>query len=127
MNDIQIRSNNTSTIALADHLNKLEEMISELKRRVETGRGQVQAERQRSFVTPDPAERVERAKEMLASRGSITASDVQLEVGVSHTTAMRAIHALARAKEGIMVFEPAGPTFRVRLWHPDRVILDHVP
>lgn len=109
---------------LADHFNRIEEILADLKHKVEAGRAQM---REQQRTPPEPADRAVRAKEMLADRGSITASDVQLELGVSHTTAMRTIQALAREKAGIMVLEQAGPTFRVRLWHPDRVILDHVP
>lgn len=129
MNDIQARTingsnaSNNSTASLAEHLTRLEEMILDLKLRVSANRDQV--EKQRAFVAPaaDPVDRAQRARAMLAARRSVTASDVQLELGVSHATAMRTIHQLARSKEGIMVFEPAGPTFRVRLWHPDEVVL----
>lgn len=74
---------------------------------------------------PDtPEERVAIVRRLLEQRGVLRASEVQLELGVSHTTAMRTIHTVARERGGIIVLEPVGPTFRVQLWHPDRVILD---
>lgn len=105
---------------LKDHFDVLEAMIADLKAKIDSGR--VPALR---VAPPPPEERGERLRRLLASAGSITASDAQLELGVSHSTAMRAIRDLARLKEGIIVLESTGPTFRVRLWHPDRVILDH--
>ena len=72
-----------------------------------------------------PEERAAIVRRLLAERGSLAVAEVQLELGVSHTTAMRTVHAVARERGGIIVLEPTGPTFRVRLWHPDRVILDH--
>lgn len=117
---------------LADHFHRIEEILEDLKHKVETSRAkhdasQRQVANDQKRHPPDPAERIDRAREMLAQHGSLTAADVQLEMGVGHSTAMRTLQALARAKEGVMVLEQAGPTFRVRLWHPDRVILDHVP
>lgn len=103
---------------IAEHFARLEEMLADLRHKVEASKPEPAA-------IPDQATRSQRAKAMLARDGSITASDVQLELGVSHATAMRTLHALAREKAGVMVLEQAGPTFRVRMWHPDRVILDH--
>jgi len=109
---------------LNDHFATIEAILSDLRAKVEANRmGAVSALRE----SPLGGEaRLARARVMLAATGSITASDVQIDMGVSHSTAMRVIHTLAREKEGIMVLEAVGPTFRVRLWHPDRVILDHV-
>jgi hypothetical protein len=112
------------TDQLTDHFATIEAILADLREKVEKSRSAVKA--------PEPSQalgaeqRVGLARQMLARLGSITASEVQRETGISHTTAMRVLHTLARAGEGIMVFEPAGPTFRIRLWHPDRVILDHV-
>jgi hypothetical protein len=112
------------TDQLTDHFATIEAILADLREKVERSRAAVKA--------PEPSQalgaeqRVELARQMLARLGSITASEVQRETGISHTTAMRVLHTLARNQEGIMVFEPAGPTFRIRLWHPDRVILDHV-
>ncbi len=109
---------------LNDHFATIEAILSDLRAKVEANRmGAVSALREGPL---GGEARLARARVMLAATGSITASDVQLDMGVSHSTAMRVIHTLAREKEGIMVLEAAGPTFRVRLWHPDRVILDHV-
>lgn len=108
---------------LTDHFATLESLIADLKAKMAESRNGA------ALVTkpqlPDPDERIARARRMLETVGSVTAADIQLELGVSHSTAMRALHAIARAKDGILVLEPAGPTFRARLWHPDRVILDH--
>lgn len=115
------QNHSQSRININDHFATLEAMLADLRAKVDETRG-VGLE-----VRPlDAEERAARARAMLAASGSITAADVQLELGVSHSTAMRVIHALARSREGIMVLEAAGPTFRVRLWHPDRVILDHL-
>ncbi len=117
---------------LADHFARIEEILADLKHKVETSKRDqksqaLQVEKEQQRHPPDPAERIDRARAMLAKHGSLTASDVQLGMGVSHATAMRTLQALARMKEGTIVLEVAGPTFRSRLWHPDRVILDHVP
>lgn len=116
---------------LSDHFHRLEELLADLKHKVEASRAsqvahQAKAEKEQQRHPPDPAERGDRARAMLLEHGSITAADVQMEMGVSHATAMRTLQAIARAKGGVMVLEQAGPSFRVRLWHPDRVILDHV-
>jgi ATP phosphoribosyltransferase len=104
---------------LQDHFDTLQAMISDLKAKIEAR--QVTPLR---VAPPPPEERLDRVRRLLSGAGSVTASEVQLDLGVRHSTAMRAIRDLARAQEGIMVLEPTGPTFRVRLWHPDRVILD---
>jgi hypothetical protein len=121
MNDTQSLLNGSEK--LADHFNRIEQILADLKHKVEASKARAPEQRH----PPDPAERGDRIRALLGERGSLTASDVQLELGVSHTTAMRTIQAIARDKAGIMVLEQSGPTFRVRLWHPDRVILDHVP
>jgi hypothetical protein len=109
---------------LEEHFNTIESMLADLKAKIARSNGSGALVTRRPL--PDPDERVARVTRMLAERGSATAAEVQLELGVSHSTAMRAMQAVARAKAGTIVLEPTGPTFRVRLWHPDRVILDHV-
>lgn len=130
MNSTPVTHNGSTK--LAEHFSRLEEILADLKHKIDVGaRAQQHAPmppvKAQPRHLPDPTERADRAREMLAQRGSITAADVQLEMGVGHSTAMRTLQAIARAKGGTMVLEVAGPTFRVRLWHPDRVILDHVP
>jgi hypothetical protein len=109
---------------LHDHFATLESMLADLKAKIDARPSTVR------LVTPippplDPAERLAAVRELLGARGSLTASDIQLELGVSHSTAVRAMRDVARAKDGVIVEEAAGPTYRIRLWHPDRVILDH--
>jgi hypothetical protein len=111
---------------LQDHFATLESLLADLKAKVGTSKSEPPPALITRPALPNPDERVSRARQMLARRGSITARDVQLEMGVSHSTALRTMKELARSKEGIIVLEPVGPTFRDVLWHPDRVILDHV-
>lgn len=98
-------------------------MLADLKAKIEA-RPQLALVAPRRLPPPD--EREDAVRRLIRERGCVTASDVQLELGVSHSTAVRAIRGVARAKDGIIVEEVAGPTFRIVLWHPDRVILDHV-
>jgi hypothetical protein len=111
--------------SLDEHFATIEAILADLREKVDNSRAATKlAEEPRQSFSPE--QRVDLVRQMLGRLGSVTASEVQRETGISHTTAMRVLHTLARGGEGIMVFEPAGPTFRIRLWHPDRVILDHV-
>jgi hypothetical protein len=114
-----------ATKQLNDHFATLESLLADLKAKIEASHSPPSLVTKPSLPTPD--ERVARARKMLSRSGSITASEVQLELGVSHSTAMRTMQAIARSRDGIIVLEPTGPTFRARLWHSDRVILDHQP
>lgn len=105
-----------------EHFSTIEAMLADMRAKLNERNGAALVTKPRPL---EPEERIERVRRMLAGAGSVTAADIQLELGVSHSTAMRAIHALARAREGVLQLEPAGPTFRARLWHPERVILDH--
>lgn len=100
---------------LADRFNTLETMLADLRQAMTRPPSEPPPGRAET-----PEERVARVRALLVERGSVTAARVEVELGVSHTTAMRTIHAVARDKGGIIVLEPTGPTFRVRLWHPDR-------
>lgn len=68
--------------------------------------------------------RVVRAREMLATRGTIVVADLMREMNISHATAGKILHQISRLHGAVLQLEPMGPTHRLRLWHPDRVVFD---
>lgn len=67
--------------------------------------------------------RVAATKRLLDERGSLLVADVRSELHVSLKTATRIMHAVSLSGAGVLAFEPAGNTERLRLYHPSKVLL----
>jgi hypothetical protein len=111
-------------------LRDLEEQFSTLEALVRRLTSTVAEGKQwRATVAPPrpPTERevqLAAVSRMLTERGSVTVADVRSVLGVSVKTAGRLMHAIAHDGGGVLLFEPAGPTERLRLFHPDKVVID---
>jgi hypothetical protein len=61
---------------------------------------------------------------LLRERGVITMADLRRELGVSVKTAHRVARSVAHEGGGHLCFEAVGPSERLVLYHPDRVVID---
>lgn len=67
---------------------------------------------------------VQAVKDLVTQSGCATVATVKRELGVSAKTANRLLHAVMHGGFGKLIFEPAGTTDRLVLFHNDRVEID---
>lgn len=72
---------------------------------------------------PAPAATV--VQQLLDTRGSLIVADVVRELGASPQNAARLLRLVAHDGGGILMYEPHGHVDRLRLYRPDKVIVEH--
>jgi hypothetical protein len=111
----------TPADSLQERFERLKSLVSRLEEEIRTDRQR--AERM-ATPTESKAYRVAATQKLLDERLWLTVSDVRTELHVSVKTATRLMQAIAHRQTGVLAYEPAGNSNRLRLYHPSKAILE---